>query len=620
MSYEPKVLYADWSGGANTEEFADNLAPNQSPYPLNVEIEGKSIRKARGFTAFGTEDDTGIGFFLYTHRILSDTEVLARTIDTKLKFYDEITGKYQIISTTAFTAGLRWAACSFNGYLYAGNGTDNWVRWNAASWGTMTGDHAAGAITIQLGTGEGARFAASGNGLIEGDTFAWTGVTGDLLTGVTGLTDPHLSGSRVIEAAIEYASNPKGSVMAFFQNRIFVRDDTATNFLRFSKLAGASTPADDINNFTVTGSGAGDAGWIILPASLLGLQVFISGGNAAVLVAFCADGISYAITVNDDGGTTIGANTPFKVFGESLVGKSMHVITENDVISVTGKGTIRSTGYGEQSTTVKTERLSDIIRPTMETIDFSQGCMGYMDRKVIAHGRINSAVENNFSVIRDTEAGAFLFNDFWKFNDFAFYKGKYLAISSINEKVYELFTGYSADGYSYRSSYVTRAEAFGNPLCFKLANKMRITGYFTANTQIRIYTYLDDSSAPFEYFLLDATNLSITAGESGLSVGTIVVSGLPIGGGGSIPAGLTLKRFRATLEFPTEDFFYTMRILFENNQADVNFAFDKVEIWTEEQPIDLELDRREISQGQTAIITEEGDRIITEAGDVIVID
>lgn len=62
---------------------------------------------------------------------------------------------------------------------------------------TLDGAVAAGATTINLTSGT--DFANSGNGNIDGDSFAWTGKSTNQLTGVTGISADHLDNVPVQE-------------------------------------------------------------------------------------------------------------------------------------------------------------------------------------------------------------------------------------------------------------------------------------------------------------------------------------------------------------------------------------------------------------------------------------
>jgi len=66
---------------------------------------------------------------------------------------------------------------------------------------TSNGAVAVGATTITLVSATG--FTNTGSGNIDGDTIAWTGVTGLQLTGVTGVSIAHISG--VIVQSGEFA-------------------------------------------------------------------------------------------------------------------------------------------------------------------------------------------------------------------------------------------------------------------------------------------------------------------------------------------------------------------------------------------------------------------------------
>tara|TARA_R110002096_G_scaffold100221_1_gene222125 strand:+ start:3719 stop:4243 length:525 start_codon:yes stop_codon:yes gene_type:complete len=60
---------------------------------------------------------------------------------------------------------------------------------------TSNGAVAVGATTITLVSSTG--FTNTGSGNIDGDTIAWTGITGLQLTGVTGVSIAHISGVKV---------------------------------------------------------------------------------------------------------------------------------------------------------------------------------------------------------------------------------------------------------------------------------------------------------------------------------------------------------------------------------------------------------------------------------------
>jgi hypothetical protein len=582
MSFRPLAILNRFDGGAVTRDFPDNIPKNCSPYPKNVELYGSTVRKARGFTKYGTESSSSdIGFTLYNHRILSDTELLIKTIGTTVKFLDPVSNNWYPITTATLTAGKRWWFTSFNGYLYGCNGTDNFCRWRGSAYSTLKNAVSNGATTIDLATGTGARFPTSGTGLIEGDAFTWTGKTGDQLTGVSGIQD-HPAGATVIMAmdTTTYTTQPKGSVGLYFGFRMFTRDDANPNFWYFSKLADNTTPEDDLTDFTMAGSGSGDAGYIIMPAAVVGAEVFITGGNDAVQVVFCSDGVAYAVSVTDSGSITSGAAVPFKVLGADLAGKNMTAITENDLLALDNTGCLRALGYGEQSTTLKTARLSDDIAPTMENVDWADGAMFYHKRKIYMLGKVNGSSVNNYCVVRDTNPTGYVFWEHWCFNDLCEHENELYGLSSVNGNVYKLNNGLSADGGAIASSYPLPDLDFDAPLIFKEAAWMRVGGYMTANCHLYIKVYLDNSITPYT-FLLSGDNTDIVSANDNVAIGTVIFGTGVVGGG--LPSGSSLREFEATLNFPTLGYFNKLRIVFENNESDVDFYLDKLLVWAEAQ-------------------------------------
>lgn len=595
MAFKPVETLVRFDGGANTNDFPDNIAKNQSPNPRGVDLVGTSIRKAKGYTVHGTEADSAdIGFTLYNHRILSSTELLVKTIGTTVKFYDPVTDAWQKITSATLTANKRWGFASFNGYLYGGNGTNNFVRWRASAYSTLNGAILTGATTIDLAAGTGSRFPNSGSGMIEGDTFSWTGRSTDQLTGVTGVSSGHASGSTVIMEmdTTTYTTQPKGSVVVFFRNRLFVRDDANPNFLYFSKLADNTTPEDDLANFTIAGAGAGDAGYSILPAPILGAKVFISGSNEPILAVACADGIVYSFAVTDTT-TTVAAFTQFKVLGADLVAKRAMANTENDLVLVDNFGNIRAIGYGEQSTTVKTTRLSDVIDTTVENTTFDDAVAEYLNRCLYVIGKQNDSASNNFTIVRDTNPEGFVFYDHWQLNDIV-ESGNYLyGLSSITGNVYRLNNGYNANGNPIYSLYPVASLDHGLPLVLKRVLKVRVSGYITNNADLTFNLYPDETLTPYT-FTISGGNTNITSALDNVAIGTVVFGSIVSGGG--LPDGVERKKFLATLSLPSFDLYYTLNCVVENNQADVDFALDKMMFFVEPQSYDLERKDSEILQ------------------------
>jgi hypothetical protein len=198
--FQQKLTIRDLTGGVNSKQRADKILDNQLVSISGYDFDANTLRSTKGYTKLGTEVDVSIiGKTLYKHEILTGTDVLIKTIGTYVKFYDEVDEQWYKITDATFTANLRWAFTSFNGYLYGNNGTDSWIFWNGGARSTLASQILAGATTIDLATGHGARFSATGDIMIQDEKISYTGVTGDQLTGVTGVLTNHDAGSTVIQ-------------------------------------------------------------------------------------------------------------------------------------------------------------------------------------------------------------------------------------------------------------------------------------------------------------------------------------------------------------------------------------------------------------------------------------
>lgn len=581
--FEPLVIIDNLSGGIRTDDFFDNISDNESPKLIGVDLERTKPVKTSGFSLFGTDSDSSIVYKkAFNHRILSNEEVFLK-FGSKVKFYDEVSGAFQIFSSQTFDATARWWAVTFNGYLFCGNPVDGFFRWRASSWSTLANPVTAASTTIDLASGTGSRYATSGNGLIDGDTFAWTGRTGDQLTGVSGLSTSHAAGARVIEEmdTTTYSLNKKSSIGVFFENRIFIVDADNPNFIYFSTLADNTTPQDDLADFA-TLSGAGAAGWVILDAPVLGLQKFYSAGNSPVLIAFAANGESYNVSVTDSGSTTVPTNPPFKHFSADLINENLVTRTENSFIFVDNNNNIRSASYGEQNTVLNTVRISDIIEPDLKDMDFTSGFLKYIDRRLILHGKETSAAgANNYTVVKDTNPDAYTYYDHWALNDIIEWKNNFYGISSQTGETFKLFDGDDAAGEQYYMNMSTKGITFGNAMVLKTLNRVRIFGYITANGEIEVRLFTDKDTEAFKKFTISGSNTNIVDEASGVAIGSVVLGTGVFGGGNPDPSKFV--SFVADLIVPPDRYFFTLRVEIVNDDKNVGFKYDKMMLYAEDQ-------------------------------------
>lgn len=586
MPFKPLYLIDGMDGGMNTHDYPENLKSNESPNIYGMEFNAKNLKKTKGFTAYGTETETTPGFTLYNHRILSTDEIMIKTVANKIKFYDSISDTWHLLTASTFATGVRFFMASFNGYLYFCDGTNNFSRWKGASWSTLANPVTGASIVIDLATGTGSRFANSGSGLIESDTFTWTGKVGDQLTGVSGISSNHAAGARVIVSAdtSTYSTQPKGSVGCFFKNRIFIRDDANRNIWYFSKLADNTTPEDDLTNFTVAGTGTGDAGNYPMPAPIIGVTTMISAANTAIQLLLCADGIAYAFSVSDSGTTTVATATPFKVFSADLVSKGAITVFENDLILVDSFNSVRTLGYQDVNTPANTRRISDNLEPTLDLIDFTSSDVWFYNRKAYIQGIQNGGSINNFTLMKDTNPDAFSVFKHWQLNALCENYNNLYGLSSFDGRVFKLFDGYDAAGAIYSSFYSTPAINFGAPLIMKELRQIRLKGYITNGCTLTCKLYKGQSTTPFT-FTISGSNTNITSDIDNAAIGTVVFGTSVFGD--SVPAGASMKEFYCEFNVPTFGYFDTIYLTIENVQKDVAYELSKIMFYAEVQNSDV---------------------------------
>jgi len=87
---------------------------------------------------------------------------------------------------------------------------------------TLDGAISAGATSITLN--DASDFSTSGNGNIDGDSFAWTGKSSNDLTGCTGISFDHHNNSKVQEGELAHIMR---EVCADYAAGIYLQDDAA---------------------------------------------------------------------------------------------------------------------------------------------------------------------------------------------------------------------------------------------------------------------------------------------------------------------------------------------------------------------------------------------------------
>lgn len=580
--FDPVLTIEDMTGGINSKQRATKIKDNQLVSIVGFDFDANSLRRAKGYTKVGTEEDSDLtGKTLYRHDILSGIDLLVKTIGTTIKFLDTVSDTWLKPTLSTFTAGLRWSFVTFNGYLYGNNGTDNWIFWNAGARSTLASQITTSSTEIDLATGEGGRFPSSGTIVINNDEIAFGGRTGDQLTSVTGIAETHEAGETVVlqvdsstYSGLEKAREGKNTI-AFHKNRIYYISASNPRKVLHSKLADNSSPETDLINFTVAGSGAGDAGFGFAPDEIVALKEFINSNESSVLVAFCKNGNAYAFVVTDSASTTVNAFVPLRTMTAYPINQTMVTVAENDIVFVDQFGHARTISYSNINSPMRVETISKLIEPSLEATFWDDGCMGYFNRKTIIGGSTLEEGTPDIFYYFDANYEAWGAYGHWDAIDFAEYNGGWYALSAVTGNVWKQFDGLSVfvddatanyEG-DYSSEAVTKEYTYNKPLTFKQLLKLRIDGFITSNAEAYLDVFLDGNL--FATFLIDGNNDTILSTTPNVAVGTVVFGTGVFGG--KTPGGTVRKEFYTQCNLTVLKKFLKMQFRLRMSGQNVDF-------------------------------------------------
>lgn len=586
MSFVPIAQLRDFTGGINTKQRPNKIADNQLKSIISMDFVANSLQRAKGYEIFGTEPDSTLtGKTLWTHSILSGQDVMIKTIGTYLKFYDEVDGKYYKLTDATFTTAKRWSFAKFNGYLYGVNGVDAWIFWKGSARSTLNVAITNVDTTINLQTGHGGRFPNSGDIMIQDEKISYTGRSGDQLTGCT-IAQSHAKGSTVILKldSTSYTGLTKSRRIEFFRNRMFAIDYDNPNILRHSKLADNTNPETDLLNFTVTGGTSGDAGFGIAPDEIITMKSFITGNNTSILAVFCKDGVVYSFLVTDGTNTTTNAFVPLRTMSSYPVAPQMVENIENDLAFVDNHGYIRTLSYGENNTPVRVNTICETIEPSLELMDFSDGCINYERRKLYVVGKTQNAVTNDITWYRDSTYSAFGTYGHWDVVDLTRYNDRLYGLSVVTGNVWLLNEGYSANENQYYSESVAKDYDFNLPLQYKQILRARLSGFITQNCKTYIDFYFDNDEKPIT-FLIDGDNTKIVGSPPNVAVGTVIFGSGVYGGG--LPDGVSRRDFIAELVFPIAKVFLKMTFKIRIDDQNVDFEMNDLELYAKQVSVNV---------------------------------
>lgn len=602
--FDPIVVITDMLGGINSKQRATKIKDNQSVELVGFDLDANSFRRAKGYTKFGTESNVDLtGKTIYTHVVSGTHELIVKSIGTFLKYYDSVSGNYYKLTTSTFTAGLRWCFQSFNGFLYGVNGTDNWVFWDGSARSTLAASITPASITVSLATGTGVLFnVAGGSIMIEDDKISYTSVSGDTLTGVTGIDSNHAAGVTIITEldSSTYSGVEKAIRIEIYKNRMYMISAINRCKIMFSVLADSTDPQTDLLDFTVAG-GSGDAGFDFNTTELITLKTFVNGPNNSILVVFDKAGRKYQFVVTDSTDTTTDSFVHAQMSDNYPVQPHLVIQAENQLIYVDQYGHIQGLQYGNINSPLVQQDLSFYIHPSVEVTDFDDGYIGFSNKKLYVGGATTDRGIDDIVYYYDSNYNAWGAYTHWDAIDFTIYGGEPYALSAVTGNTFKLNDGLSvyiddadnANQGDYVSEWVSKEWDFKRPLFYKQTVKARARGIITSNCPVYLDIYTDGTK--LFTFLIDGSNQNIQVNVPNVAVGTIVFGQGVFGGG--LPHGTVRKEWQAHFAFSVIGKpFLRIQIRIRISSHNVDFELIDGMLWAKEMSSEYWLDNQILTQ------------------------
>ena len=408
---------------------------------------------------------------------------------------------------------------------------------------------------------------STGTVIVDGDEYAYTGVSGAQLTGVT--PDPSAAGvgdGDVIFQKITTNSNKPGSgltndIIDIIQNQVVVGDNssreiyfsTNTDFTDYSTI---STPREP-----------GESTILTLDNTPVAFAVqentlYVSAGKSDWYeVIFDLQSISTTFIENISVKKL--KNAPLQAAKE----KDLVAHIKNSVVFISGEPTLDTLGRVENINTPQSMPLSDPIKPSFDSYDFTGGDIIYYKNQIFI-----AVPQESLVLIYDLNNGWWQPPQKMPIAKFSIVEGKLYGHSKEVQETYELFKKdvYADAGNIIDMQAVFAYRNFGDRHQKKQFDEYMIEGYISPQTNLTLtLEYEYEGSQGEKEFTITGNDEAILFGkgaEGGL--GSLPLGSATLGSSKETPSDL--KKFRQVNGTRPLDFF-EMRAIFSTSSDDAQF-------------------------------------------------
>jgi len=565
MAEKEPIVLRSFSGGWVSEIISDSLELNMSPDLENVDFSASgSVKKTWGYEELGSDSEDAINRRLIIVPDRQGVQYLIKKCGTKLKIYDAVLDRYDTI-LTGLTNGDTPVCEYFDATAYVMSAVDSAYKLDLYKNTRLTAAVLAAASTVDVD--DTTNFAASGTFWLNSTLVTYTGKTGTSFTGCTD-TPAAEDNSFVFSPAVNVGGAneiPKGIVTAQYAGRLFVANGST---IYGSKL-------NDLDNFTVSGSGTGDAIQKTVESKVNALKTFYDDQNNLRLLSFTADNKIYVHDVLDDSdlSATIMTSSMFKD-NVTAVNQLSTLVGPNNLYHVDFRNQLRSLGQTYASRGVN-KVYSDSMSKFHENL--FKNYYNFDDARAVIYGneywmitREGDGDVNNRLIIFDFEAGNWRKRTGINANDIAVFNDDIIFADATRNKIFRFSESLMADDDESIYFKYSTPDLDMEKLRFERLRRVRLAGFISKNCEATISIYTDFATKTLATFTLRGDNTDITGtvlSKDG-KFGGMVFGDQIIGGESD---GLDIRFFIADLELKDLPDLENFRIVLENDQSNVYF-------------------------------------------------
>lgn len=530
---------------------------------VNIDFDIKSsIAPRKGSNLLGTTATTTECPIksMHTSKSITGRELLLASSCDDIEWWNDYADKWETLddgytSGKVFTYADGATSTDAEFYTYFTNGADGLRRFRVAFASIASNTSTAITLTADgdYDTASEFGFDNSGTVTINGTDYTYDSLNGLILQGMSGL--PTFTANDGVIASVQssgFTSAPTTAVALLIKDqRLYA---AYKNNVYCSKI-------DSFMDFGFSSPRVGSEGEI----------VFYPEGGDITGLADTGDGIG-VFKKNYIGSLS------FEDYDSSLfdVADPGTIASGNDIGAINNKGIIQkdntvlyvSDDIGLNLLSDKPTILTERIRPTAESYDFSDAATIIWQNKVLsAYRDTSSASFNNRILLYDALADRITEIRNWNASSFAVYNGNLYYGDSISKNIYQAFTdNYSDDGVSYITTAKTKWFNFDAPYSWKEIGHLFVEGWITQNTDIKFRINFDEGGKL-------STKEVIIAGD-----GTYVQKDAPSGTFGLDPFGI--KSFSVVSKTKSDTLKHFSAWINVNDVFDKKFRNIQFEIYT----------------------------------------